>query len=110
MKAQFDIWDYDFPAKGPHPVVIISPPDRAAHSRQVNVLFCTSQRQSRHPYPFEVMLDSADGLNWESFCDCSALYLVESGKLTHQRGHVTLERRNTVRDKLRELFRLLARD
>jgi len=42
----------------------------------VNVLFCTSQRQSRQPYPYEVMLNGSDGLNWETFCDCSLMYAV----------------------------------
>jgi hypothetical protein len=29
MKAQFEVWRYDFPGKGEHPVVLISPPDRS---------------------------------------------------------------------------------
>ena len=87
MKDQFDIWDYNFPVKGLHPVVLISHPDRCARAKHVNVLFCTSQRQSRQPYPYEVMLNSADGLNWETFCDCSIMWTVESGLLGARRGH-----------------------
>jgi len=49
MKDQFDVWRFRFPDKGEHPVVIISHPDRCARSALVNVLFCTSQRQSRQP-------------------------------------------------------------
>ena len=81
MKEQFDVWRYNFPVKGEHPVVIISPPSRASHAKFVNVLFCTSQRQSRQPHPFEVMLDSADGMDWETLCDCSILWAIESDKL-----------------------------
>jgi mRNA-degrading endonuclease toxin of MazEF toxin-antitoxin module len=91
-------------------VVLISPPDRCARAKAVNVLFCTSQRQSRLPYPYEVMLDTEDGLNWESFCDCSLLYAVPSDALTHHRGHVSLERRRAIRAKLRDLFRLASMD
>ncbi len=86
MKDQFDVWEFDFPQKGPHPVVLISPPDRCAKSKIVNVLFCTSQRQSRMPYPFEVTLNGADGMGWETFCDCSIVYAIESAKLSHRRA------------------------
>ena len=93
-----------------HPVVLISNPDRSAQAAVVNVLYCTSQRQSRAIKPFEVMLNGADGLSWETFCDCSVMWSIESSKLFDQRGEVTLERRNAIRDKLRDVFRLSARD
>jgi mRNA-degrading endonuclease toxin of MazEF toxin-antitoxin module len=110
MKTQFEIWEYNFPIKGPHPVVLISPPDRSARSKNVNVLFCTSQRQNRQPYPVEVMLDKEDGLSWETLCDCSIFYVVDSAALHNKRGEVSLQRRNAIRDKIRDLFRLMARD
>ena len=110
MKDQFEVWDFNFPVKGAHPVVLISHPDRCAHAKTLNVLFCTSQRQSRQPYESEIMLDSADGLNWETFCDCSVMYLVESAALTNRRGVVTHQRRNAIRDKIRDLFLLAERD
>jgi mRNA-degrading endonuclease toxin of MazEF toxin-antitoxin module len=57
VKDQFDVWRFNFQDKGgEHPVVLISHPDICARSAVVNVLFCTSQRQSRRPYPHEVML------------------------------------------------------
>jgi mRNA-degrading endonuclease toxin of MazEF toxin-antitoxin module len=110
MKEQFDVWEYNFPVKGPHPVVLISHPDRCARAKHVNVLFCTSQRQGRQPYAYEVMLATEDGLNWETFCDCSIMWVVPSDLLTHQHGHVSLERRLAIRLKLREFFRLSATD
>ncbi len=110
MKDQFDVWRFDFPQKGEHPVVLISHPDRCARGALVNVLFCTSQRQSRRPYPYEVMLNSADGMDWETFCDCSILYTIPSAKLFGQRGRVCLERRRQIRSKLRDLLRLDATD
>ena len=58
--------------KGEHPVVLISHTDFCAQSI-VNVLYCTSQRQSRPPKPYEVMLNGADGMDWETFCDCSRI-------------------------------------
>ena len=68
--TQFEIWSFNFPQKGLHPVVLISHPDFYAQA-VVNVLYCTSQRQNRPPKPFEVMLNGADGMDWETFCDCS---------------------------------------
>jgi mRNA-degrading endonuclease toxin of MazEF toxin-antitoxin module len=110
MKTQFDVWDCNFPEKGLHPVVLISHPDRCARAQALNVLFCTSQRQGREPYPFEVALNVEDGLDWESFCDCSILWSVKSATLVARRGHVTLERRRAIREKVWGLLRLSATD
>ena len=110
MKDQFEVWDYNFPVKGLHPVVLISHPDRCAHAKVVNVLFCTSQRQSRPPYANEVMLDASDGLSWETLCDCSIMYAVESAGLSNRHGVVTPLRRNAIREKVRDMFLLAERD
>src|SRR5436189_6418873 len=111
MKDQFDVWSYKFTDKGgEHPVVLISHPDICARAAVVDVLFCTSQRQSRRAYRHEVMLNGADGMDWETFCDCSCLYAVKSANLFGKRGHVTLERRRQIRTKIRDLFLLSATD
>ena len=110
MKDQFDVWTFDFPGKGEHPCVLISHPSLAGRAKYVNVLFCTSQKQNRPPKPHEVLLNGADGLDWETFVDCSVIYLAESGTLLRKRGHVTPDRRNAIRDKIRDIFRLSARD
>ena len=110
MKDQFDVWRFDFPGKGEHPVVLISHPDRCARGALVNVLFCTSQRQSRRPHPYEALLNSADGMDWETFCDCSILYTVPADKLFGRRGRISLKRRRQLRVKVRELLRLDATD
>ena len=110
MKDQFDVWRFDFPDKGEHSVVLISHPDRCARAKVVNVLFCTSQRQSRQPHPFEVALNGADGFDWETFCDCSVVYAVKSDLLFGKRGKVGHARRNAIRAKLRDVFRLQATD
>src|SRR3954464_10618432 len=110
MKDQFDVWRYTFPDKGEHPVVLVSHPDICARATVVNVLFCTSQRQSRAPRSREVMLNGADGMDWETLCDCAVFYAVKSADLFGKRGRVTLERRREIRAKVRELFRLSASD
>jgi mRNA-degrading endonuclease toxin of MazEF toxin-antitoxin module len=110
MKDQFEVWDYNFPVRGLHPVVLISHPDRCAHAKIVNVLFCTSQRQGRQPYSNEVMLDASDGLSWETFCDCSIMFTVESAALTNRRGVVTPPRRNAIRERIRDMYLLAERE
>jgi mRNA-degrading endonuclease toxin of MazEF toxin-antitoxin module len=99
VKDQFDIWRFDFPEKGEHSVVLVSYPDRCARGALVNVLYCTSQRQSRRPYPYEVMLNGIDGFDWETFCDCSVFYTVPSATLFGKPGRVSLERRREIRTK-----------
>ena len=106
---QFEVWRFVFPKKGEHSVVLLSHTDFCAQSI-VNVLYCTSQRQSRSPKPYEVMLDAADGMDWETFCDCSILWSVPSAALFDKRGEVTLERRRAIRARVRDLFRLAATD
>ena len=109
MKNQFEIWRYNWPERGEHPAVIISHPDFCARS-VVNVLYCTSQRQNRPPKPFEIMLNGADGCDWESFCDCSIMWSVPGAALFGKRGRVTLERRKAIRALLRDMFLIQATD
>ena len=111
MKDQFDVWRFNFQEKGgEHPVILISHPDICARAAVVNVLFCTSQRQARRPYAHEALLDMADGMDWETFCDCSAIYAVKSASLFGRRGQVSLERRREIRRKIRESFLLMDMD
>jgi len=110
MKDQFDVWRFNFPEKGEHPVVLISHPDICARAAVVNVLYCTSQRQSRRPRSHEVMLNSADGFDWETFCDCATMYAVRSDQLLRKAGRVSLERRRVIRSRIRDIFRLQATD
>lgn len=110
MKDQFDIWRFNFPDRGEHSVVLISHPDVCARSAYVNTLYCTSQRQNRAPHPYEVLLDGEDGFDWETFCDCKTIFLLESAKLFGKRGRVSVERRRQIRVKVRDIFRLMASD
>ena len=54
------------------------------------------------------MLNGADGLDWETFCDCSTLWTIQSKDLFGYRGMVTSDRRRQIRRKLIDVFRLLA--
>jgi len=107
--TQFEIWTFNFPKKGPHPVVLICAPGLLRAGRGERA-YCTSQKQHRGPKPFEVMLDTEDGLNWETFCDCSILWSVPTAGLSGKRGRVTLERRRAIRSKIRYVFLLNSTD
>ena len=96
----WDIYTYDFHEAGPHPAVIVSHPDRVAHAPWVNVLICTTQRANRPPKEHEVLLNGADGLDWETLCRCDLLWLVEKEKLSGKRGSVTRVRRRQIIDKI----------
>jgi hypothetical protein len=56
------------------------------------------------------MLNSADGLDWESFVDCDLIYLVESAALRQRRGRVCRERRIEIWRKLSAIFASVADD
>jgi hypothetical protein len=58
----------------------------------------------RKPYPHQVLLNGADGMDWETFCDCSIMYAVRSDLLFNKRGRVSLERRLAIRATSRTCF------
>ena len=70
----WDVWDCDL-GHGPHPVVIVSHPLRVKN---------------------EVLLDTADGMNWPTLCKCDCIYAVEKSELKNHRGQVTIERRRAI--------------
>jgi mRNA-degrading endonuclease toxin of MazEF toxin-antitoxin module len=110
---QWDIGSFEFPAPvGEHPVVIISNPDRAARAKLVNVLYCTTQRQSRPAGPDEVLLNSADGLDWESYCRCDHIFSVERDRLRMRAkpARVSAQRQRQIASRLIELFKLQSFD
>jgi mRNA-degrading endonuclease toxin of MazEF toxin-antitoxin module len=91
----WDIYTYD-PGFGDHPAVIISHPERAANKPTVEILLCSSQRAGRSAKANEVLLDSADGLTWETLCKCDLILAVDKGELHHPRGSVSQERRKQI--------------
>lgn len=106
--APWEVWTYDFEVEQTHPVVIFGNSVRVAHPEieRVNVLLCTSLRGPAHrqPKPHEVILDSADGLDWPTLCRCDALYYVPKAKLHQCRGIVVAERRRTISQTILRFF------
>jgi mRNA-degrading endonuclease toxin of MazEF toxin-antitoxin module len=92
---QWEIYTYD-PGFGPHPAVIVSHPLRVANKPDLEILLCSTQRASRPARETEVLLDTADGLEWETICKCDLILSASKGELHAKRGHVTPERRKQI--------------
>ena len=101
---QWDIWTCDFADAGAHPAVIISHPDRVARAPLVNVLIGSSQRATREPRENEVVLNGADGLDWETLVKCDLMYLVEKERLYRRRGSVGPARRRLLVQRVNACF------
>jgi mRNA-degrading endonuclease toxin of MazEF toxin-antitoxin module len=80
----------------PHPCVVVSHPTRAANKDPVEVLMCSSRRATRGSQPHEVILDSADGMDWPTICKCDLIHTVPKSELTRFRGTVSNLRRQAL--------------
>ena len=92
----WDIYSYDFPEAGPHPAVITSSPERTSRKPWVSILLGSSQRASRAPGATEVLLNGADGLDWETLLKCDVIHAVRKSDLQRKRGTVTPARRRQI--------------
>jgi hypothetical protein len=93
----WDIFSYQPPGWDEmHPCVIVSHPARVANKSQINILMCSTHRSQRPPITGEVLLDTADGLDWETLCRCDLLISTDKANLKNRRGSVTPERRRQI--------------
>jgi mRNA-degrading endonuclease toxin of MazEF toxin-antitoxin module len=93
----FDVFMWRAPGwNAPHPAVIVSHPQRAANKDFVEVILCTTQRVNRAPERSEVLLDTEDGLDWETLCKCDLIYAVPRADLKRQKGRVTEQRQKQI--------------
>lgn len=102
---QWDIFLFPFTEEQPHPVVILSIDERAGARKNVNGLLCVTLR-GRPLGLHEVLLDRADGLDWETAVRCDLIHLLERNRFLERRGRVSEDRQIQISRKLIELFRL----
>jgi len=106
--APWEIWTYNFPVEGPHPCVIFTNSVRLAHPDldRINVLLCRTLRgpANRPLKAVEVLLDRADGLDWETICRIDLLHSVSKAELHERRGLVCIERRRLISQRIFSLF------
>ncbi len=102
---QWDTYQWKFP-HGDHPCVVISPQARVVNPAiaTVNILGCSTQRAARPARENEVVLDTADGMDWETLTRCDLIYLAPKAELVRHRGSVTSERRRVLGSKIIRLF------
>ena|SRR6478672_6523449 len=108
--APWEIWTYDFPIEGSHPCVLFSNSARLAHPNfdRVNILLCRTLRGTlqRELRPAEIILDQADGLEWQTVCRIDALHFVPKSGLRERRGLVCKERQRAISHRILQLFPL----
>src|SRR2546423_14331247 len=92
----WDIYTWDFPGAGEHPAVILGTNERVQQKPMLNVLLCSSQKSTRAPKETEVVLDTADGLDWATICKCDFVYSVPADQLSGARGSVGVMRRKGI--------------
>jgi len=54
----------------------------------------------------EVILDEADGLDWETLCKCDVVYAAPKTELVQRRGSVTAEHRRAIAERVIRAFGL----
>src|SRR5437667_7479533 len=99
MKS-WEIYTWEFPGIGSHPAVIISHLERVNLKPEVCVLLCSSQRANRPPRPHEALLDSADGLDWETLVKCDLIYAASKDQLKERRGVAGPARRRQIAERV----------
>lgn len=67
---------------------------------RVCVILCSTQPAARKPEVHEVLLDEADGLDWETLCKCDVVYAAPKTELVKRRGSVTAERRRAIAERV----------
>jgi hypothetical protein len=96
----WEIWTWRFPEAGEHPAVILGTEERVRLKPRVCVILCSTQRATREPEIHEVILDKADGLDWETLCKCDVVYAAPKGELIKLRGMVTFARRRAIAERV----------
>lgn len=90
-----------------HWFVIISSPERLANAayHQVNGLACFTLRgESRKS---DARLNSADGFDAPTVCQCDLVFLLEKGQTRSRIGTVTFERQQAIKRQVIEVLRFV---
>jgi mRNA-degrading endonuclease toxin of MazEF toxin-antitoxin module len=105
---QWEIYLFPFEEEKPHPTVIISNDERCLNEdlEYVNAVICTSVKLNREAKKNEVILNSADGLDWKTAARCDVIYLLPKSEFQSLRGKVTSPRRVAIARRIAETLRL----
>lgn len=86
-----------------HPAVVLSPPDILADPRQnrINVLVGTKKQPAEAVKSHQVVLNGADGLEFQTLINCSLVYQVKKARVLRMAGSVAHARRGAIAVRLR---------
>ena len=102
---QWDTVQWTFP-HGSHPAIILSR-NAVCNLRQgINLLACSSHRATRLPYDNEIILDEADGMDWQTLCKLETIWLAPATQL-RPRGELSVIRRRHLAGQIIRLYGLL---
>jgi len=91
-----------------HPAVIISCEEDCQDKEllRINVLYGSKRAPTSALDPWQVLLNGADGLDFQTALDCGIFYLVPKAACAAAVGSVSLERRRLIGRKINEILRL----
>ncbi len=104
---QWEIWKSKPPGfETDHWFVVVSAQERLDNERftKINGLACFTLRSE--PLNTDVRLNSADGFETATVCQCDLVYFLDKSKLHSPLGSVSWERQQRIKGKLKEVFRL----
>lgn len=92
-----------------HPGIVVSSEELCASgfAANVNVLACTKRVPGDGVKSFQVVLNGADGLDFQTTVDCRFFFAVPKETLAEVTGRVSYERRRIISRKINEVFRLM---
>ena len=92
-----------------HPGVVVSGEEWCAsgHTTNVNVLACSKRVPGDQVKPHQVVLNGADGLEFQTTVDARFQYVITKDGVTEVVGRVSPERRRVIGRRIIEVLRLL---
>ena len=92
-----------------HPGIVLSGEEWCAssHTTNLNVLACSKRVPGDPVKPHQVVLNGADGLEFQTTADSRFLYVITKEGVSEVIGRVSPERRRAIGRKIIEVLRLL---
>lgn len=91
-----------------HPGIVLSGEEWCAstHTTNLNIIACSKRIPAVEVKPHQVVLNGADGLEFQSAADCRFFHIVTKEGVSEVIGRVSPERRRAIGRKLVEVLRL----
>jgi hypothetical protein len=92
-----------------HPGIVLSGEEwcASAHTTNLNVLACSKRVPGDQVKPHQVVLNGADGLEFQTTVDARFLYVIHKDGVSEVIGRVSPERRRVIGRRIIEVLRLL---